>query len=302
MKPSSGYIYALLAAIFNGMIGIFSVAIMTSGLSPNAISFYKCLISFLIITSWLIVSKQVTRWLCYIKGLWWQLALSAFFGFFVLYFFETAAYKYEKVTIVVFMLLGSAVITTFILSSILERKWLRFHDFISCVFAISGLGLIFGVNIAINEGCIGIFLALIGGIGYGIFLTITPRFNIGSGLLVVNSLMLFGMLYLFVPFAFEGLEFITDFNTTILLILLALLPTIGGFLCTTKALVLLKSESVQLIELSEPIFAIVFSFIFLGQTITFGQISGGLLLIASIYVNIAFPEKESPMFKINEIQ
>ena len=191
------------------------------------------------------------------------------------------------------MLLGSAVITTFILTSILDRKWLRLHDIMSCTFAILGLALIFGVNIVLSDNYLGIFLAIIAGVGYGVFLTISPRFNIGSGLLVVNSLMLFGMLYLFIPFAIEGLVFIADVNTTVLLIFLALLPTIGGLLCTTKALTLLKSESVQLIELSEPMFSLVFSLVLLNQYITFWQIIGGLLLIVSIYVNIAFTTKVS---------
>ena len=107
----------------------------------------------------------------------------------------------------------------------------------------------------------------------------------------MNSLTLFGTLYLFVPFALEGLVFIADVNTAILLIFLALLPTIGGFLCTTKALTLLKSKSVQLIEVSEPIFSLVLSFMFLNQRITFWQIIGGFLLIVSIYTNIASTEK-----------
>ncbi|HEV8052734.1 MAG TPA: DMT family transporter, partial [Parachlamydiaceae bacterium] len=288
-----GYIYALLAAIFNGMVGIFSVKIMATGLSPYAIAFYKCLIAFLIITSWLIVSRQFGEWINYIKRLWWELSVAALFGFFVLSFFETAAYQYEKVTIVVFMLLGSAVITTFILTALLDKKWLSLHNIMSCTLALSGLALIFGVNVVSSDNYFGIFLALIAGSGYGAFLTISPRFNLGSGLLVVNSLMLFGMLYLFIPFAIEGLVFVADVNTIILLIFLALLPTIGGFWCTTKALTLLKSESVQLIELSEPIFCLVFSFVFLNQYLTFWQIIGGGILIGSIYVNIAFTPKLS---------
>ena len=78
-----GYLYALLAAIFNGMIGIFSVKLMSTGLSPYAIAFYKCFIAFLIISSGLIVSRQFYRWLDYLKQFWRQLLVSAFFGFFV---------------------------------------------------------------------------------------------------------------------------------------------------------------------------------------------------------------------------
>ena len=84
------------------------------------------------------------------------------------------------------------------------------------------------------------FLALIAGIGYGAFLTISPRFNIGSGLLVVNSLMLFGMLYLFIPFAHEGLVFITDTHTVILLTLLALFQLLVDFCALPKRLRYLK--------------------------------------------------------------
>jgi drug/metabolite transporter (DMT)-like permease len=288
MKKYEGFIYALLAALFNGMIGIFSVKIMALKLSPYAIAFYKCLIAFLILTGWFILSRQLGHWFSYMKRLWRQLLVAAFFGLFVLYFFETNAYKYEKVSIVVFMLLGSAVLTTFALSAILNKKWLRLHEVMSCALAILGLALIFGVNVAFNEGYTGIFLALIAGVGYGTFLTLSPKFKIGSGLMVVNSLTLFGMIYLFVPFACEGLVGIADWNTAILLLLLALLPTIGGFVCTVKALTLLKSESVQLIELSEPVFALILSLAFLHQYIDFWQIVGGAILIISIYINLRY--------------
>lgn len=291
MKPYQGYLYAFAAAIFNAMIGIFSVKIMATGLSPSAISFYKCLVAFLMITSWLIISKQWTDWLASLRRMWWQLLVAAFFGFFVLYFFETAAYQHEKVTIVVFMLLGSAVLTTFSLSSILNKKWLEFQDVMSCSLSIVGLALIFGVNVSLNDSYLGILLALIAGIGYGTFLTISPKLSIGSGLLVVNSLLLFGTIFLFFPFAIEGLTFIEDVDSAVLLVFLALLPTIGGFLCTTKSLTMLRSESVQLIEVSEPILSIVFSSVFLHQYMTFWQVAGGFLLIASIWINITFKAK-----------
>jgi len=111
--------------------------------------------------------------------------------------------------------------------------------------------------------------------------------------LVVNSLILFGMIYLFIPFAYEGLVFIHDLNTAVLLLLLAILPTIAGFLCTIKALTLLKSESVQLIELTEPVFALLLSLIFLHQYINIWQIVGGAILIGSIYINLSYTTHHS---------
>lgn len=161
---------------------------------------------------------------------------------------------------------------------------------LSCLLAVAGLGLIFGVNIFSSESFIGVFLAMIAGIGYGAFLTLNPRFKIGSGLMVVNSLMLYGTIYLFIPFSYEGIVFPWDIGTIVLLLFLALLPTIGGFLCTTRALTLLESKSVQLIELTEPILSLGFSFFLLGQMITFWQVVGGMMLLLSIYIHSAAKE------------
>lgn len=290
----SGYFYALMAAIFNAMIGIFSVKIMESGLSPYAVAFFKCFISLAILTSWFLISGQLMIWIQYLKGLPWQLPAAAFFGIFVMLFFETAAYKFENVTVVVFMLLGSSVLTTFILSSILDKKRMLFSEAASCILAISGLALIFGDSILSSENFLGILLAIVAGIGYGSFLTFNPRFKIGSGLMVVNSLMLYGTAYLFIPFSYEGIVIPSEINTAILLIFLALLPTIGGFLCTTRALTLATSKSVQLIELSEPLLSLAFSFFLLGQVITLWQLIGGTMLISSIYLNATAAE---PMAK-----
>lgn len=296
----SGYFFALMAAIFNAMIGIFSVKIMETGLSPYAVAFFKCFIALLILTSWFLVSGQMMKWIQYLKSLPWQLPAAAFFGIFVMLFFETAAYKFEKVTIVVFMLLGSSVLTTFILSSILDRKWMSLSEAMSCILAITGLALIFGVNMISSESFLGIILAAIAGIGYGTFLTINPRFKIGSGLMVVNSLMLYGTIYLFIPFSYEGVILPSEMETIVLFVFLALLPTIGGFLCTTRALTLIKSKSVQLIELTEPLLSIGFSFFLLGQVITFWQLIGGAMLISSIYIN-AVAAKEPAIEQTPEI-
>ncbi|EDY0039457.1 EamA/RhaT family transporter, partial [Salmonella enterica] len=44
-----GIIFALIAAICNSSIGIFSVKLFQAGLTANEIAFYKCLVGFLII-------------------------------------------------------------------------------------------------------------------------------------------------------------------------------------------------------------------------------------------------------------
>jgi drug/metabolite transporter (DMT)-like permease len=76
-------------------------------------------------------------------------------------------------------------------------------------------------------------------------------------------------------------------NITSLPFLLALvfIPTICGFWLITKALMVIKSSTVSLIELSEPLFAIVFAYIILNQKLNFAQFAGGILITGAVLLN-----------------
>ncbi|MCC2624329.1 MAG: EamA/RhaT family transporter [Burkholderiales bacterium] len=286
MNKFLGLTCALLAAIFNAMIGIFSVKLISYGMQPFEIAFYKCLIALIMISTYLVVTGKFIAWVNYLKRNYIKIAICALFGFFVLYFFETNAYNYSKVPVVVFLLLGSSTITTFVLSVILNKKKLHRREIITCIIAILGLGFVFnaGENIQ-HADLLGIVFALLAGIGYGTFLTLGPIFRIGSGLVVVNSLMLFGTAYLSIPIILHVKIFVPNLHQLSLLLGLALLPTIGGFWCTVKALTLLESKTVQLIELTEPVISLVSAFIFLSQALGYRQLLGGTLVLCAIYIN-----------------
>ena len=97
--------------------------------------------------------------------------------------------------------------------------------------------------------------ASIAGTGYGLFSVLVKKFKLNGGLFLTKYLLLFGSVYLAVPFL-VNLHSI-NFNSDIILGLigLAVLPTILGFFCTTKALSYMSAAKVQVTELSEPIFA-----------------------------------------------
>lgn len=95
--------------------------------------------------------------------------------------------------------------------------------------------------------------ASIAGTGYGLFSVLVKKFKLNGGLFLTKYLLLFGSVYLAVPFLIN-LHSI-NFNSDIVLGLigLAVLPTILGFFCTTKALSYMSAAKVQVTELSEPI-------------------------------------------------
>lgn len=284
-KRLLGGVLATLAALFNGTVGVISVNLFASGMSSEAVAFYKCFIALIALSGVLLMSGQWFVMCSYLREKWRYIALCAFFGFFMLYNFETAAYQFINVAVVVFCLFGASTVTTFIFGAVLEKRSLYGIEVISIILSIAGLLLIFlDAGSFEIDSVTGIFFAVLSGIGYGMFLVLSKRFDLGGGLIAVFSLLLFGVLYLAIPFVLTGVSLPSAASLPVL-ILLALLPTICGFWCTVKALTLLNSQSVQLIELTEPIFALIIGFIVLGQVTTIMQAIGGALIMVAILVH-----------------
>lgn len=276
---------ATLAAIFNATVGIISVNLFNFGLTPEAVAFLKCLIALCILLTFVFLFKKES-FILKIKTKGLKISICSLFGFFILYTFETKAYESLNVAVVVFILFGSSTIVTFILDSILDRRFLTLREILSISLSLIGLGFIFSYELS-YQSINGVINAIISGLGYGIFLVLSKRMRIGSDIVTLTSLMLFGTIYLFIYYIFnDGSILNYSLNNVIApLILLAILPTIGGFYSTIKALELIKSQSVQLIELTEPVFAMIFSFLFLGQLTTPMQMLGGSVIILSILIH-----------------
>lgn len=290
-KNTVGILLALSAAILNGTVGILSKDLFSSDLTPSAVSFYKCLIAFITLSIFAIFNGNLRKNIINLTRKIPHIALCSFLGIFVLYFFETTAYNYDTVPFVVFVLLGTSVLTTFLFSSLLLKEKKKIPHYIGLLILIVGLSIMqFNTGISGNLS-VGAIWAATAGIGYGMFLVLTKKFSLEGGLALIWYFMLFGVFYLFVPFYQEGL--IAPVTSTIpSLISLAILPTIGGFYCTTKALTYLKANKVQFLELSEPIFATLFAFLFLREVIEGMELLGAFLILIAIYTSEYTPKKK----------
>ncbi|AKP48308.1 MULTISPECIES: DMT family transporter [Bacillus] len=279
-----GAVFALSAAILNGTVGIFSKGSFQSNLTPAGVSFYKCLIAFVFISILALGNKTLRTNIIRLKSKIKHILLCSFLGIFVLYFFETTAYKYESVSFVVFILLGSSVLTTFIFSSILLKEIKRKYQYIGLVLLLIGLLIMHFSEGDIHGGSIGTALAAIAGIGYGLFLVFTKKFALDGDLALIWYLMLFGSFYLFLPFYKEGFVW-PSLGSVPSLMGLAILPTIGGFYCTTKALNYLEANKVQFFELTEPVFATIFAFILLKEFVQGLEWLGAFFILVAIYLS-----------------
>ncbi|MDF7675386.1 DMT family transporter [Neisseriaceae bacterium ESL0693] len=281
-----GILFALSAAALNGTIGILSKTLMYSGLNANDVAFYKTLIA-LILLSLLLIRRPFKQQIKSIqpktteskKVILIQIAICAFLGIFTLFFFETAAYQYGHAANVVVILMASSAVFALIFGAILLYERINTWSIAGTALAIMG---IFIISWSGNSSVLLMAYAMAAGLGYGLFSVSVKKFQLQGGIYLTRFLLGFGLIYLSIPFSFTFHWVTIDIKTIVGLTSLAVLPTIFGFFCTTKALVYLSAAKVQVTELSEPIFAMLLAWLFLHEQPTIEFIVGAILIIAGI--------------------
>lgn len=276
-----GMCFALAAAALNATIGIFSKLVIAQGFSPSNIALAKTVLGFAMLSLILPFVKQSAA-----PAKLYQAALCAFLGIFVLFHFETAAYKDFSAAGVVIMLMASASISSILLGRVFLKDPITLSASVGAGLAIAGITVIFGSDLDKGFSMNGAFLAMLAGTGYGAFSVVMKKMDIAGGLRFTRKLLLFGSIYLCFP---DGATHFPsgDLSTMVVgsIIALAILPTVFGFFCTTKAIELLKPSQVQAIELSEPLFAALLAFIFLREQPSNSVFLGGALIVLGICVS-----------------
>ena len=285
---SKGILLATTAAALNASIGIFSKFLMENGLNTQDIAFLKTLTAFLFISLFLLrqplsmqktaISKVATSSFLVLFS---KIAVCAFLGIFTLFFFETLAYQYGHAANVVVVLMASAAISALLGGRLLLNEAVTVSALLGTAFAIIGITVISWSG---SSNWLLISNAALAGSGYGLFSVLVKKFGLNGGIHLTRALMLFGSLYLLIPFL-KNLHPITWSGSVIAAILaLASLPTILGFYCTTKALEYLSAAKVQVTELSEPIFAMLLAWLFLNEIPTLHFFMGASCIVAGIFL------------------
>lgn len=177
--------------------------------------------------------------------------------------------------------MASAAISALFFGRFILKESIYIHSLVGTLLAIAGISIISWKG---ENSLLMLINASIAGTGYGLFSVLVKRFKLNGGLFLTKYLLLFGSVYLAVPFLIN-LHSI-HFNTDIILGLigLAVLPTILGFFCTTKALSYMSAAKVQVTELSEPIFAALMVWVFIHEQPTLSFLYGAIFIISGIFL------------------
>lgn len=302
LSNSLGVSFALTAAALNATIGVFSVLLMNTGLKSNDIAFFKTIIAFVLLSALLSKTPRRVQYQQLIttefvgsshrssnkpsdKRIMAAVAICAFLGIFTLFVFETKAYEYGNPANVVVILMAAATISATLFGALLLKERLLLNTILGVLLAVTGIFVISWTS-SINLSLV--FYAALAGSGYGLFSVLMQRFGLQGGIYLTKYLLLFGSVFLFIPFivTFEPINI--GYLSVLGLLGLAIFPTILGFYCTTSALKYLPASKVQVIELSEPLFAMFFVWLILHEVATMrfwlgaGFVILGILMITNL--------------------
>lgn len=276
-------ICALTAAALNGLIGPLTRLTLLQGVGASQIAFTKAFIAFFLLLGYCLLAGKA-RELLNVGKQWPTLAVLAFLGIFSLYFFETQAFAEASVSLVSFLTYAAGGFTI-LLSAIFLKERLTVLKLVSFLTIIAGILLMFNAGSEMSGSMKGATLALLGGLGYALFIFFAKYNNIGSGLCQLVWLFGFGSLYLLPPALVAGFSALS-LSATLSLVALVVFPTIGGFYLTTRAIKLGEAGRVQIIETSDPLFATVFAFILFGEVLSLPAAWGACFVIVGLLCSL----------------
>jgi len=273
-----GILFALTAAALNATIGVLSKVLINSGFTPNSIAVIKTILGCLLLSLILIFIKHNIK-----QTSWNKAAICAFLGIFILFYFETAAYQHYSAAGVVVILMASASASAIILGRIVLKDPITANATVGFIFTIAGIMMILNADLQKEFSLQGSFLAAIAGCGYGAFSVTMKKMHITGGMQFTRQILFFGSLYLLIP-SVTGDFAIGELSVLVISSLLALviLPTVLGFFCTTRAIEHLRPSQLQALELTEPLFAALLSFLILNEVPQESLYMGAGLIITGL--------------------
>lgn len=166
----------LSAAALNATIGVLSKVLMSNGFTASSVVVIKTILGCLLLSVLLLfLRRQATA------AKWTRAAICAFLGIFVLFHFETSAYRHYAAAGVVVVLMASASISSILLGRIFLKDAITANATVGATLAIAGIAVIFGADLQQGFTLQGATLASIAGCGYGAFSVAMKRMGVSGG-------------------------------------------------------------------------------------------------------------------------
>ena len=288
-KINIGVLLALMAALFNGSVGTISKLGFDTGVHFSSICFFRTLGAFIFLSVFF-VDKHFLANVKQLVPRWKQLAICSFFGSFMLSFFSTFGFYVEKIPTVSIMIYAGGILTV-ILGVVVLKEACNVKKILSMLLIFLGSFVILSVGGISLEDDLGVIFALIAGTSYALFIFLWKRYSLPASFASLWYLFMFSTVYMFVPYAYFGMQ-IPTIDAMPYVLLLVFFPAIAGFYCTMSAVNYTEASKVQIVETTDPLFSVMFAFLVFQQVLVGAEIIGAVLvLLGLVLITVRTKEK-----------
>lgn len=282
--------FAFLAAICNGTVGVLSRISFSNAMNYADVAFWRCFGAFVLISVMIFFKSNGLQRVRALAAQAWKISISAFLGLFMLYHFETYAFSIAPIPLVSILVFSGGIFAIILDIFVLKEK-ISIRKFLAIFLVFIGSFLVISQDGIRGGTYLGIIYSITAGIGYASFIFSWKFFRIESSIESLWWFFLFGTIFLFIPFFLNG-HSAPETKALPTLLSLVIIPSIGGFFCTTLSLKYIEAYKTQVIESSEPMFTSLFALAFFGEFLSFLGIIGAItILFGSILITM--PEKKS---------
>lgn len=286
MNKLHGFVGAITSATAFGLIPLFSLPVLATGMSSAAVLVYRFAFAGLIMLVILMCQRQSLH-LRFGESLRLMLLSVVYTGSAV---FLIEGYRYLSSGIAT-VIMFSYPVWTALLMMIFRGEKASGTTFLAIALAVAGVCFLSGIeNGAGNISVLGICLELLSGLSYAIYMVAYPTMNIRAiPTIKVNFYIFFFtmlLLMLYATFTSGGLAAIHTGGTLLNLFLLGLLPTVVSNITLILALKSIGSTLVAILGAFEPLTAMCIGIAVFGEPFTTSIAIGFVLILAAVVLLI----------------
>ena len=289
-KTAQGIVIAVLASLAFGTSGAFVKPLFEAGWSPAAAVALRALAGSILLTPFAVVALR-GRWSTLWRGRWRVLgmALIGVAGCQLVYFMAVQRIPVGTAILVEY----TAPVLLVLFAWARTRKMPRVVVLLGSAVAIAGLVLVIGPGALASVDLLGVSFAFLAAIGAAGYYLIAARPSEGlPGVALAWAGLFLGSLTLFAVGGLRAVPFTMVFTEVpflggtapwwVPLGIVVIFATAIGYAASIIATGLLGSRLMSFIALLEVVFATMFAWLLLGETLTLSQFLGGALILAGI--------------------
>ena len=282
---AKGYILGSIAAASYGMNPLFALPLYKAGMDPDSVLFFRYLFAIPLLgimikargRSFKIQRKETFPLI--IMGL--LVALSSLTLF--------LSYNYMAAGIASTLLFVYPIMVALIMAMVFKEK-LALQTIVCMLLALGGIGLLYKSEDGSTLSLIGTLLVFASSLSYAIYIVginQTSLKNVAT-LKVTFYVLLFGLSLFVARLLYSGVLNTPDqWYLWANLLALAVFPTAISFLCTTGAIQYIGSTPTAILGALEPVTAIFFGIAVFGESLTFRESFGLVMIIVAVTFVIA---------------